>query len=100
MRRRVGEQWQPPAVILLRSDAPPISNAHVAALEADDYVVIDGLFPALTSSSSAGRRIPQNHAIGSIRTDRVLWITEEDGIVGDTVRAQGLDRRAGRGLSA
>ena len=26
-------------------EAPPITDAHVAALEAEDYVVIDGLFP-------------------------------------------------------
>ena len=26
-------------------DAPPITEDQVAALEADDYVVIDGLFP-------------------------------------------------------
>ena len=27
--------------------APPITDVHVAALEADDYVVIDGLFPRI-----------------------------------------------------
>ena len=78
------------------ADAPPISNAHVAALEADDYVVIDGLFPNVDELRAAlddaqYRKTMQSEAI---RTDRVRWITEEDGVVGDTVRAlKGLGDR-------
>ena len=70
-------------------DAPPITDAHVAALEAEDYVVIDGLFPRVDELRQAlddaeYRKTMQSE---SIRTDRVRWITEEDGVVGDTVRA-------------
>ena len=77
-------------------DAPPITDAHVAALEADDYVVIDGLFPRVDELRQAlddaeYRKTMQSE---SIRTDRVRWVTEEDGVVGDTVRAlKGLGDR-------
>ena len=78
------------------ADAPPITDAHVAALEADDYVVIDGLFPRVDELRQAlddaeYRKTMQSE---SIRTDRVRWVTEEDGVVGDTVRAlKGLGDR-------
>ena len=69
--------------------APPISDAHVAALEADDFVVIDGLFPRIEELRAAlddaqYRKTMQSE---SIRTDRVTWVTEDDSEVGATVRA-------------
>ena len=71
------------------ADAPPISNAHVAALEADDYVVIDGLFPNVDELRAAWTTEYKKPAIEAIRTDRVRWITEEDGVVGDGPRLEG-----------
>ena len=70
-------------------DAPVITDAHVAALEADDYVVIDGLFPRIDELRAAlddaqYRKTMQSE---SIRTDRVTWVTEDDSEVGATVRA-------------
>ena len=70
-------------------DAPVITDAHVAALEADDYVVIDGLFPRIDELRAAlddaqYRKTMQSE---SIRTDRVTWVTEDDSGVGATVRA-------------
>ena len=70
-------------------DAPAITDAHVAALEADDFVVIDGLFPRIEELRAAlddaqYRKTMQSE---SIRTDRVTWVTEDDSEVGATVRA-------------
>ena len=69
--------------------APPISDAHVAALEADDFVVIDGLFPRIEELRAAlddaqYRKTMQSE---SIRTDRVRWVSEDASVVGDAVRA-------------
>ena len=70
-------------------DTPAITDAHVAALEADDFVVIDGLFPRIEELRAAlddaqYRKTMQSE---SIRTDRVTWVTEDDSEVGATVRA-------------
>ena len=76
--------------------APPVTEAHVAALEADDFVVIDGLFPNVEELRAAldDARYRKTMQSESIRTDRVRWVTEEDGVVGDTVRAlKGLGDR-------
>ena len=76
--------------------APGITDAHVAALEAEDYVVIDGLFPRVDELRAAlddaqYRKTLQSEAI---RTDCVKWVTEDDSVVGDTVRAlKGLGDR-------
>ena len=76
--------------------APPISDAHVAALEADDFVVIDGLFPRIEELRAAlddaqYRKTMQSE---SIRTDRVRWVSEDASVVGDAVRAlKGLGDR-------
>ena len=81
--------------------APPISNAQVAALEADDYVVIDGLFPNVEELRAAltdahYKRTMQSEAI---RADKVRWITEDEGVVGDAVRAlKGLGDRFARAV--
>ena len=81
--------------------APPISDAHVAALEADDFVVIDGLFPRIEELRAAlddaqYRKTMQSE---SIRTDRVAWVTEDDSEVGATVRAlKGLGDRFARAV--
>ena len=70
-------------------DAPPITEAHVAALEADDYVVIDGLFPRIEELRAALQDADYTKTLQSeaIRTDKVRWITEDEGVVGDAVRA-------------
>ena len=70
-------------------EAPPITDAHVAALEAEDYVVIDGLFTRTEElraelDDAQYRKTLQPE---SIRTDRVTWVTEDDSEVGATVRA-------------
>ena len=76
--------------------APAITDAHVAALEAKDYVVIDGLFPRAEELRAAlddaqYRKTMQSE---SIRTDRVTWVSEDESVVGDTVRAlKGLGDR-------
>ena len=69
--------------------APPISDAHVAALEAEDYVVIDGLFPRIEELRQALDDTEYRKTLQpeSIRTDRVTWVTEDDSGVGATVRA-------------
>ena len=69
--------------------APPVTEAHVAALEADDFVVIDGLFPRIEELRAAlddaqYRKTMQSE---SIRTDRVRWVSEDASVVGDAVRA-------------
>ena len=70
-------------------DAPAITDAHVAALEAEDYVVIDGLFPRIEELRVAldGAHFRKTMQSESIRTDRVRWITEDESVVGDAVRA-------------
>ena len=81
--------------------APPISDAHVAALEADDFVVIDGLFPRIEELRAAlddaqYRKTMQSE---SIRTDRVTWVTEDESEVGATVRAlKGLGDKFARAV--
>ena len=77
-------------------DAPPITDAHIAALEADDFVVIDGLFPNVDELRQALQDAPYRKTLQpeSIRTDRVTWVTEDDSEVGATVRAlKGLGDR-------
>ena len=77
-------------------DAPPITEEQIAALEAEDYVVIDGLFPQIGELRAAlddaqYRKTMQSEAI---RTDRVRWVTEDQSVVGDAVRAlKGLGDR-------
>ena len=77
-------------------DAPAITDAHVAALEAEDYVVIDGLFPRIEElrvalDDAQYRKTMQSEAI---RTDRVRWVSEGEGVVGDAVRSlKGLGDR-------
>ena len=76
--------------------APAITDAHVAALEAEDYVVIDGLFPRVEELRAALDDAQYRKTMQSetIRTDRVRWITEDEGVVGDTVRSlKGLGDR-------
>ena len=78
------------------ADAPPISNAQVAALEADDYVVIDGLFPNVEELREALQDAEYKKTMQSeaIRTDRVTWVSEDESVVGDAVRAlKGLGDR-------
>ena len=78
------------------SHAPPITEAQVAALEADDYVVIDGLFPQIEELRAALNEADYKKTLQpeAIRTDKVRWITEDEGVVGDTVRAlKGLGDR-------
>ena len=69
--------------------APPISDAHVAALEAEDYVVIDGLFPRIEELRAALNEAQYRKTMQSeaIRTDLVRWVAEDESVVGDTVRA-------------
>ena len=70
-------------------DTPAITDAHVAALEAEDYVVIDGLFPRIEELRQALDDTEYRKTLQpeSIRTDRVTWVTEDDSGVGATVRA-------------
>ena len=78
------------------ADAPPITADQVAALEADDFVVIDGLFPNVDELRQALQDAPYRKTLQpeSIRTDRVTWVTEDDSEVGATVRAlKGLGDR-------
>ena len=82
-------------------DAPPITDAHVAALEADDYVVIDGLFPNVEELRAALEDAPFKKTLQpeAIRTDKVRWITEDEGVVGDAVRSlKGLGDRFARAV--
>ena len=71
------------------ADAPPITDSHVAALEADDYVVIDGLFPNIEELRAALSEGDYKKTLQSesIRTDRVRWVSEDESVVGDAVRA-------------
>ena len=65
--------------------APPITEAHVAALEADDFVVIDGLFPnveelraALETPPSKRRCSPKPSALtksDGLLKMRLSWAT-------------------------
>ena len=83
------------------ADAPPISNAQVAALEADDYVVIDGLFPQIEELRAALNEGQYKKTMQpeAIRTDRVRWITEDETVVGDAVRAlKGLGDKFARAV--
>ena len=83
------------------SDAPPITADQVAALEADDYVVIDGLFPNIEELRAALQDADYKKTLQSeaIRTDKVRWITEDESVVGDTVRAlKGLGDRFARAV--
>ena len=70
-------------------DTPPITEVHIAALEADDYVVIDGLFPRIEELRTALDDAQYRPTLQSesIRTDRVTWVTEDGSEVGATVRA-------------
>ena len=83
------------------SDAPPITDAHIAALETEDYVVIDGLFPRIDELRAAlddaqYRPTMQSEAI---RTDRVRWVSEDETVVGDAVRSlKGLGDRFARAV--
>ena len=77
-------------------DAPPITEDQVAALEADDYVVIDGLFPNVDELRAALNEAQYRKTMQSeaIRTDRVTWVSEDESVVGDAVRAlKGLGDR-------
>ena len=82
-------------------DAPPITEEQIAALEAEDYVVIDGLFPQIGELRAAlddaqYRKTMQSEAI---RTDRVRWVTEDQSVVGDAVRSlKGLGDRFARAV--
>ena len=81
--------------------APPITEAQVAALEADDFVVIDGLFPNVEELRAALNEADYKKTLQpeSIRTDRVRWITEDETVVGDAVRSlKGLGDRFARAV--
>ena len=83
------------------ADAPPITKDQVAALEADDFVVIDGLFPNVEELRAALHDADYKKTLQSeaIRTDKVRWITEDEGVVGDAVRAlKGLGDRFARAV--
>ena len=78
-----------------------MTDAHVAALEAEDYVVIDGLFPNIEELRAALDEADYKKTLQSesIRTDRVRWITEDESVVGDAVRAlKGLGDRFARAV--
>ena len=77
-------------------DAPAITEDQVAALEADDYVVVDGLFPNVEELRAALNEAQYRKTMQSeaIRTDRVTWVSEDASVVGDAVRAlKGLGDR-------
>ena len=71
------------------ADAPSIAEEQVAALEADDFVVIDGLFPRIEELRAALNEAQYRKTMQSeaIRTDLVRWVAEDESVVGDTVRA-------------
>ena len=82
-------------------DAPAITEDQVAALEADDYVVIDGLFPDVDELRAALHEAQYRKTMQSeaIRTDRVRWVTEDQSVVGDAVRSlKGLGDRFARAV--
>ena len=82
-------------------DAPPITEDQVAALEADDFVVIDGLFPNVEELRAALEDAPFKKTLQpeAIRTDRVRWVTEDESVVGDAVRSlKGLGARFARAV--